>query len=76
MAYKGKFVHEITRDDVGKATTSKVCPTCGHKKIIAFRDVLGRVIDCDIGKRIYDVGDGILQIENSEQVSKRLAIGR
>ena len=34
-------------------------------------DFMGRILDIDIGKRVYYVGD-ILQVENQEQMGKRV----
>ena len=37
-----------------------------------LRDAIGRVQAIDIGKRVYDTGDGVWQVENDEQMRRRL----
>lgn len=69
MKYKGKFIYEITKHDVGKEHRFVVCPTCEHRKLIMF-GFMGGVLDCDVGKRIYEIS-GIYQVENDEQLENR-----
>lgn len=38
---------------------------------ISLRNLMGRVLPSDVGKRVYRV-DGILQVENNEQRDSRL----
>jgi len=71
MAYKGKFIYEIKLSDVGKQIATITCSTCGHKRRLNFKEILGQVLMCDVGKRIYEVS-GIYQIENTEQFTKRI----
>lgn len=39
-------------------------------------DAIGRLLPCDAGKRVYDTGNGVWQVENNEQRDARLAKGR
>lgn len=62
-----KLVAEITQEDVGTTKATRVNGT-GQ---VHVKDLLGRVLPLDVGKRIYRV-NGILQVENQEQLEKRL----
>ena len=59
MLYKGKCIHTITHQDIGKS----------YGKFAS----LGRVLPSDVGKQIWQV-DGICYVENDTQVLKRLAL--
>jgi len=74
MSYRGKFIYEIQREDVGKVAIVRTCSGCGTRNVIYLASFIGRVLACDVGKRIHDV-DGVYQIENSEQFANRLAYG-
>jgi len=68
-----KLVHEITKEDIGKSTIQKKCPTCGMVWChIGITDLMGRIMPHDVGKRIYEVSPNVLQVENQEQLKKRL----
>lgn len=42
-------------------------------KRIWIRDVMGRIMAIDIGKRLY-IHNGIVQVENQEQFEKRVKL--
>jgi len=67
------FLHTISEQDLGKRIVkSKPCQCCGKSEIISTFDLLGRVLACDIGKRVYKIND-LLYVENDEQLKARLA---
>lgn len=57
--------YTLTADDVGKPTIHAF----GHTWLVM--NFMGRVLDRDIGKRVYELG-GILSVENDEQLAARL----
>lgn len=67
------LVYEIKKEDIGKCTLPLgQCQCCGKKNgVIVVSSLMGRILPIDIGKRIYRVGD-IYQVENQEQLSRRL----
>lgn len=74
-----KHVYTIKEKDIGRwhvRANPSECLTCGHsdRTMLAVRDVIGRVLPMDVGKMVYDAGDGVLQVENSEQLEARLAL--
>lgn len=71
-----KLVHTVIQADVGKSYHQKPdCQCCGARgDTIYFGDIVGRFQQCDVGKRIYSV-DGVLQIENDQQLKARLEKG-
>lgn len=66
--HKGSFVYEIKPEDVGKPTIK----INGRPRMVT--DFLGRILSQDVGKRIYE-NDRVLQVENQEQLEKRLEKG-
>lgn len=58
--------YELQQSDVGRATIH------AFGKSWRVADFLGRVLPQDIGKRVFKVGDDILQVENDEQRAARL----
>lgn len=51
-----------------------VCSCCGRGgEFVSLLGAIGRVMPIDIGKRVYDTGDGVIQVENDEQRDQRLA---
>ena len=67
-----RYLHTITREDVKRPVLKKTCSHCGHTKMYRLKEVLGCVMVQDIGKRVYISEQGILQVENQEQLEKRL----
>ena len=66
------FIYEIKKEDIGKHRIVLKCNDCGKiKEDIYITDLMGNILPCDIGKRIYKVGE-IYQVENQEQLEKRL----
>ncbi len=61
-----ELIHTVRKEDVGKTSVHGVP---GHP---ACFSPLGRVMACDVGKRIYKI-DGVYQVENREQLEARLA---
>lgn len=50
-----------------------VCSRCGRGgEFVSLLGAIGRVLPQDIGKRVYDTGDGVIQVENDEQRDRRL----
>lgn len=67
-----EYLHTIEPCDVGKIRIEKRCPYCGgHMADIFISSLMGKILPRDIGKRIYLV-DGVYQVENDEQLAKRL----
>jgi hypothetical protein len=65
------FVYEIKKEDIGKQRIILKCNLCGKiDHDIYINNLMGNILLCDIGKRIYKVGE-IYQVENSEQLEKR-----
>ena len=64
--YKGTLIHTITSADIGHS----ILDTKQHGKVF-LSGTLGYVQPCDLGKQLY-LSDGIVQIENSVQLSARL----
>lgn len=46
----------------------------GGKLEYALRNAIGRLLPRDVGKRVFDTGDGVLQVENDEQRAARLPV--
>ena len=67
-----KHIHTITKEDVGRHIIKLPCPTCGRVDTICCSDFIGYIMKIDIGKRIYRSEDGILCVENQEQLEERL----
>lgn len=65
-----RFVYTIQSRDVGK----KTLPIGGKR--VRVEDFLGVIQAIDVGKRVYDMGDGVYQVENDEQLKRRLGNGR
>ena len=66
------MVYEITEKDIGKKHIKYVsCPCCMKTNVISITDLMGHIVSYDVGKRIYKVG-GVYQVENKEQLDKRL----
>lgn len=66
------FIYEIKKEDIGKHRIVLKCNDCGNLKAdIGITDLMGKILDIDVGKRIFKVGD-IYQVENQEQLNKRL----
>ena len=61
-------LHTITASDVGRVTIT------ARGKRWNIVDVMGPIQRIDIGKRIYDMGDGVLQVENDAQRDARLGV--
>lgn len=67
-----KFIYEIKKEDIKKTVIKIKCNECQQTKhYISIIDLMGKILSCDIGKRIYEVSKGIYQIENAEQLNKR-----
>lgn len=58
------FLYEITKRDVGRAHL-KV-----GGRVYAVSDFMGRILPCDVGKRLFLVS-GVVQVENDEQFNRR-----
>lgn len=65
-----RFVYTIQSRDVGK----KTLPIAGKR--VRVEDFLGVIQAIDVGKRVYDTGDGVYQVENDDQMKRRLGNGR
>ena len=73
--YKGKFVYEIKKEDVGKAFIRlEGCSTCGAKgKTVPTSGFLGVVLKHDVGKQVFETSPSVYQVESKEQLEKRLS---
>jgi hypothetical protein len=40
-------------------------------RVVPVSSFMGRIFPFDVGKRIYDTGDGVVQVENNEQFNAR-----
>jgi len=73
-----RLFYEITKKDIGKRfiqITKHKCPTCGDGGITELVNVgkfMGAIQAQDVGKRIYNVSGEVYQVENQEQLEKRL----
>ena len=63
-----RLVHTIKLHDVGQP----VIIIEGRPRMVC--DFIGRILRQDVGKRIYET-DGILQVENNEQLARRSLSG-
>ena len=70
-----KFVHTITKSDVGVRFIKKECRQCGKvTHIIDTSELMGGIKLYDIGKRIANVSRDripVYQVENDEQLAQR-----
>ncbi len=66
-----KLEHTITEEDVGKSIIERRCPCCNTKQLLHIFDLMGKILSCDVGKRIYRYKSGILGVENQEQLEAR-----
>lgn len=64
-----QLVHTIEQSDVGCSTIR----VGGRVRLVT--DFMGRILPGDVGKRIFEI-DGILQVENDEQLRRRQAGGK
>jgi hypothetical protein len=72
MRYRGKHVHTITREDVGKSSVKlPACPSCGKADTLSLAGSSGYVQAHDVGKMVMDVG-GVIQVESDDQLAARL----
>ena len=62
-----RLMRALTREDVGKPWIR-----IGNQ-VYMCSDFIGRVFPGDIGKLLYDCGDGVIQVENDDQRAARLA---
>lgn len=69
-----KYLYTIKKQDVGKRQIDMgTCSCCGRKNPpLNVGDVFGNVLVADIGKRVYQNENGVLCIENQDQLNKRL----
>ena len=68
------FIYEIKKEDLGKNRIILKCNCCGKiKHDISITYLMGKILHCDIGKRIYQ-REEIYQVENNEQLEKRLKL--
>ncbi len=75
VTYRGKVVHTITPEDVGKTIIKyTACEACKSVKAIWLSAFMGRVQFIDIGKQIVEVSRGVYQVESQEQLHKRMNI--
>jgi len=71
--YKGKYVHTITAEDVARPHSNLGMYT--HSKegfdFAKLLETMGRLLPQDVGKQVFENG-GIYQVENEEQIQRRL----
>lgn len=68
-------VYYIQEKDLNKYNTILKCSCCDNKEVIDFGNVMGKILACDIGKKMVKTGD-IWQVENQEQFNNRINKGR
>jgi len=61
----------IQSEDVGQYHKVVPCKECGCPHIVPFAEVLGKVQDIDVGKRMVKKSNGLWYIENHEQYLTR-----
>ena len=44
----------------------------GARDFFPLIQCMGRLLPRDVGKRVYDCGNGVWQVENDEQLARRL----
>jgi len=71
--YKGKYLHTITEEDV-KSMLSITKRTNGTVDFFKLYSNVGKLLPRDIGKQVYEMPSGHYQIENDEQLAKRLSL--
>lgn len=69
-----KYIYTIKKEDINKTKIILQCSACNKKEIIDINNFMGRILSCDVGKRIYKTNSGVYQVENNEQLQKRLSI--
>lgn len=69
--YKGRFLYEIQTKDLGKQSLQITCSACQNTRYISTQGFIGRILDVDVGKYIYEVSPGHYQVENAEQFKMR-----
>jgi len=72
MAVKYRIVHTITLEDVGKKHIIKECPCCSRKQTIPISEIMGCIMECDVGKRIVRYLSGHYGVESDKQRDTRL----
>lgn len=60
------LIHTIVSQDIGKAWIKSK-----SGRVISVSEFMGRVMEIDIGKRIYDLGTHI-GVESQDQLERRL----
>lgn len=64
------YLTRILPEDVGKSVLHRApCKSCGGSRTVILSG-FGVVQGIDVGKRVYRV-DGVIQVENDEQLEKR-----
>ena len=61
-----KPVYQLSSKDIGK------CCIKVSGRVYLLSSFIGRVLKHDIGKLVYEIGEGVLQVENDEQMKRRL----
>lgn len=68
-----KHIYTIKKSDINKRVINVKCEYCNKiQYYIDIHNFMGYIMPCDIGKRIYHIKDNIFQVENQEQLNKRL----
>lgn len=57
--YKGKYIGTIGVTHFGVRDSWKI------------KQVIGRILSCDVGKQVWETSPGVWQIESKEQVDRR-----
>ena len=58
--------------DITEANVKDPLGTLGARQWWKLKETMGRLLPCDIGKRVYQHSSGIYQVESEEQRDKRL----
>lgn len=69
-----RYAATITTEDIGRKWIDRSnCPCCDSRRQISVRGLMGEILPHDVGKRIYEVNGYVYQVENQEQLEKRLS---
>lgn len=68
-----RLVYEIKFEDINKSALKYVsCSACGKTATISVGPLMGRIMKCDVGKRIYLV-NSVYRVESNDQLKERRA---
>ena len=69
--YKGKYLYTIKAKDIKNPLNTELA---FYVDLFKLLNTIGKLQHCDIGKRVYETDGGHYQVENDEQLAKRLSL--